>query len=278
MRTTKTRRARGGRLAAGVAVASTALAVSTALASPAWAGPPLDVEASLDGRTVADAGANDPIDLGHEQQVEVTMAVTNRSSSPVEVRSVKLGATALGVTFVSYDTVVELDVPAGQERDLTFTLPIHDIGDQAMGLVPGAVVAYDGRGQVVGEQRFTMDVAGSSRSLYGRFGLLLVVFTAATVGLNLWLAARRRLPPSRLMRGLRFAVAGVGLGLTLCFALSALRVLAPYPEVWPPLVIIPGIGFFLLGLLSPGRLRIEEDEIDVALREHAARMEGAVHA
>ena len=31
----------------------------------------------------------------------------------------------------------------------------------------------------------------------------------------------------------------------------------------------------VLGLLSPGRLRIEEDEIDVALREHAARMEGA---
>ena len=115
-------------------------------------------------------------------------------------------------------------MPAGHERDLTFPLQIHDIGDQAMGLVPGAVVAYDGRGQVVGEQRFTMDVAGSSRSLYGRFGLLLVVFTAATVGLNLWLAARRRLPPSRLMRGLRFAVAGVGLGLTLCFALSALRV------------------------------------------------------
>ncbi|MEZ5178201.1 MAG: hypothetical protein R2746_07945 [Acidimicrobiales bacterium] len=238
-------------------------------------GPPLDVEASLDGRAVAEAGANDPIELGAEEQVEVTMTVTNRSSAPVEVRSVKLGATALGVTFVSYDTVVALDVPAGEARDLTFTLPIYDIGEQATGLVPGAVVAYDGRGRVVGEQRFTMDVDGSSSSLYGRFGLLLVAFTVATVGLNLWLAARRRLPPNRLMRGLRFAIAGVGLGLTLCFVLSALRILAPYPEVWPPLVIVPGLGFFLLGLLSPGRLRIEEDEIDVALREHAARMEGA---
>lgn len=248
---------------------------SVALAGPAWAGPPLDLDATLDGRAVADAGANDPIELGESDQVDVTLVVTNRSSAPVEVRSVKLGATALGVTFVSYDTVVELDVPAGESREIAFTLPIYDIGDQAMGLVPGALVAYDGRGQVVGEQRFTLDVAGSSSSLYGRFGLLLVGFTVATVGLNLWLAARRRLPTNRLMRGLRFAIAGVGLGLTLCFVLSALRVLAPYPEVWPPLVIVPGLGFFLLGLLSPGRLRIEEDEIDVALREHAARMEGA---
>lgn len=248
---------------------------SVALAGPAWAGPPLDIDATLDGRAVADAGANDPIELGASDQVDVTLVVTNRSSAPVEVRSVKLGATALGVTFVSYDTVVELDVPAGESREIAFTLPIYDIGDQAMGLVPGALVAYDGRGQVVGEQRFTLDVAGSSSSLYGRFGLLLVGFTVATVGLNLWLAARRRLPTNRLMRGLRFAIAGVGLGLTLCFVLSALRVLAPYPEVWPPLVIVPGLGFFLLGLLSPGRLRIEEDEIDVALREHAARMEGA---
>lgn len=248
---------------------------SVALAGPAWAGPPLDLDATLDGRAVADAGANDPIELGESDQVDVTLVVTNRSSAPVEVRSVKLGATALGVTFVSYDTVVVLDVPAGESREIAFTLPIYDIGDQAMGLVPGALVAYDGRGQVVGEQRFTLDVAGSSSSLYGRFGLLLVGFTVATVGLNLWLAARRRLPTNRLMRGLRFAIAGVGLGLTLCFVLSALRVLAPYPEVWPPLVIVPGLGFFLLGLLSPGRLRIEEDEIDVALREHAARMEGA---
>lgn len=248
---------------------------SVALAGPAWAGPPLDLDATLDGRAVADAGANDPIELGASDQVDVTLVVTNRSSAPVEVRSVKLGATALGVTFVSYDTVVVLDVPAGESREIAFTLPIYDIGDQAMGLVPGALVAYDGRGQVVGEQRFTLDVAGSSSSLYGRFGLLLVGFTVATVGLNLWLAARRRLPTNRLMRGLRFAIAGVGLGLTLCFVLSALRVLAPYPEVWPPLVIVPGLGFFLLGLLSPGRLRIEEDEIDVALREHAARMEGA---
>lgn len=272
MGTSSIRRRRTVQLVLAGVVASIA---SVALAGPAWAGPPLDIDATLDGRAVADAGANDPIELGESDQVDVTLVVTNRSSAPVEVRSVKLGATALGVTFVSYDTVVELDVPAGESREIAFTLPIYDIGDQAMGLVPGALVAYDGRGQVVGEQRFTLDVAGSSSSLYGRFGLLLVGFTVATVGLNLWLAARRRLPTNRLMRGLRFAIAGVGLGLTLCFVLSALRVLAPYPEVWPPLVIVPGLGFFLLGLLSPGRLRIEEDEIDVALREHAARMEGA---
>lgn len=272
MGTSSIRRRRTVQLVLAGVVASIA---SVALAGPAWAGPPLDIDATLDGRAVADAGANDPIELGESDQVDVTLVVTNRSSAPVEVRSVKLGATALGVTFVSYDTVVVLDVPAGESREIAFTLPIYDIGDQAMGLVPGALVAYDGRGQVVGEQRFTLDVAGSSSSLYGRFGLLLVGFTVATVGLNLWLAARRRLPTNRLMRGLRFAIAGVGLGLTLCFVLSALRVLAPYPEVWPPLVIVPGLGFFLLGLLSPGRLRIEEDEIDVALREHAARMEGA---
>lgn len=272
MGTSSIRRRRTVQLVLAGVVASIA---SVALAGPAWAGPPLDLDATLDGRAVADAGANDPIELGESDQVDVTLVVTNRSSAPVEVRSVKLGATALGVTFVSYDTVVVLDVPAGESREIAFTLPIYDIGDQAMGLVPGALVAYDGRGQVVGEQRFTLDVAGSSSSLYGRFGLLLVGFTVATVGLNLWLAARRRLPTNRLMRGLRFAIAGVGLGLTLCFVLSALRVLAPYPEVWPPLVIVPGLGFFLLGLLSPGRLRIEEDEIDVALREHAARMEGA---
>ena len=74
------------------AVLATLLGVvgAVAVAGPAWAGPPLDVEASLDGRAVAEAGANDPIELGAEEQVEVTMTVTNRSSAPVEVRSVKL--------------------------------------------------------------------------------------------------------------------------------------------------------------------------------------------
>lgn len=260
---------------AGALAATALLLIATPL--PAAAAPSLDVEASIDGQAVGASGANDPIHLGAKPEVELVVAFTNRSSQPARVESVKLGATALGVTFVAYDTVVSMVVPGGERREVTFKLPIANIGEQAEGLVPGAVVAYDGRGNVLGQQRFTMDVEGSTRSLYSTFGLMLLAFTIATIGLNLWLAARRRLPPNRLMRGVRFAITGVGLGLTLCFVLSALRVVAPYPEVWPTLVAVPAIGFFLLGLLSPGRLRIEEDEIDVALREHAAQLEGAHH-
>ena len=70
MRTTKAGRARGGGLAAGVAGASTALAVSAALASRAWAGPPLDVEASLDGRTVAELMSYGRTLLGRDDVME----------------------------------------------------------------------------------------------------------------------------------------------------------------------------------------------------------------
>lgn len=253
---------------AGTVVLALVLVVAFG-AAPAAAESPLQVEAALDGRLVSSTGANDPVELGDRRAALVRVALTNHSDETVRVASVKLSASALGVTFVAYDAVVLVDVRPDERRVVSFLLPIADIGDQATGLLPATINVYDASGGLLGEQRFTADIQGSATSTYARFGWVLVVFTLVTIGIDLWLAASRRLPPNRFLRGVRFAIPGVGFGLTLCFALSYLGVLAPYPEVWPILVAIPGVGFFLLGLLSPGRLAIEEDAIDVALREHA---------
>ena len=128
---------------------------------------------------------------------------------------------------------------------------------------------HDAEGNQLASQDFTVDVAGSSSSLFARFGIFLAVVTAGTVLLNLWLVLRRRLPPNRLARGVRFAISGIGIGLTATVALAATRVLPPYASAWIPLLVVPTAGAFLLGLLSPGPLAHAwpEDEIDLAIRD-----------
>jgi hypothetical protein len=227
------------------------------------------IEATFDDRDVEDAGAGDPIELHPETSSDVLLTVTNGTDEDITVRDVTLDGVVIGITFLAYDTDVNLEVPAGATEEVRYELPLRGLEDQAVGLVPATLAIHDAEGEQLASTDFTVDVAGSSSSLFARFGIFLAVVTAGTVLLNLWLVIRRRLPPNRVARGIRFAISGIGIGLTATVALAATRVLPPYASAWVPLLVVPTAGAFLLGLLSPGPLAHAwpEDEIDVAIRD-----------
>ena len=227
------------------------------------------IDAVVDGDRVSHHGVNNPVVLGDQREVELGVTLSNDTERDLEVRRVRLEGIALGVTFLAYDTVAPVVVPAGATRTVTIVLPLDELPEQAVGLIPAAVAVVDEDGTRVADQSFVVDVQGTMGSTFGTFGLVIAAFTAVSVAVNGWLVARRRLPPNRLARGLRFAVSGAGVGLTLAFTFSALRWLPPYQGVWQVLVGLPALAAFALGFVSPGPLAIEEDPIDAALREHA---------
>ena len=227
----------------------------------------VELESRIDGRAVKGAGANDAIPLGKRPQVDLRLTITNSGKRAVAVNRVKLEGTALGVTFLAYDVVVPVTVGAGQRRVVTVPLPLKDIKDQTVGLVPASISILGPTGAVLASQAFTVDVDGSMRSVFGTLGILIALFTILTMLLNLWLVIRRRLPPNRFFRGVRFAVPGAGIGLTICITLAATRVVAPYPSTWKLFVLVPAVAAFILGFISPGALAFKEDEVDVALRQ-----------
>lgn len=232
-------------------------------------GSSVKVEAEIGGHPVSYRGVNNPIVLGDEREVDLEVRVTNHSDQDLAVRRVRLEGIALGVTFLAYDTVAPVVVPAGGSEVVRIVLPLDELPEQAVGLIPAAVAIVDDDGRRVADQSFVIDVQGTLGSTFGTFGLVIAVFTAISLAVNGWLVARRRLPPNRLARGMRFAVSGAGVGLTLAFTFSAVRWLPPYQGMWQVLVGVPALAGFVLGFVSPGPLAIEEDRIDRALREHA---------
>ena len=63
----------------------------------------LELTATVDGASLAEAGANKPVELRPTDSTEIAVEVTNNGSSPVEVRSVLLvgvGERSLSVTLV----------------------------------------------------------------------------------------------------------------------------------------------------------------------------------
>ncbi len=250
-------------------LALVAMAVVLAVPGEAAAADGVELTATIDGRDIADAGAGDPIDLDPSETIEVNVEVVNGTDEDLTVRDVEIEGVVIGITFLSYDTDVSIEIPAGETEELTYELPLRGLADQAVGLLPASMSINDEDGSSLARTAFTVDVAGSSSAVFALFGYFLGAVTAGTVLLNLWLVLRRRLPPNRIARALRFAISGIGLGLTLTVALAVARILPPYASAWIPLLAVPTGVAIVLGLLSPGPLAHAwpEDEIDVAIRE-----------
>ena len=192
------------------------------------------------------------------------MTVDNDSSEDLRVERVRMSGTSLGLTLITYDIPVPLDVPAGETRQVDIPLVLFDLDRQATGLLPGTVSIYDDTGKVVATESFTLDVRGSATSVMGLFGIAVLFATLLSLVVIFRHIATRTLPPNRFRRGLRFGMTGVGIGLTFVIALAVLRVGAPGGAIWVPFALIPGIVGFVLGFISPGVLKIEDDEVDEA--------------
>lgn len=232
---------------------------------PVGADDGIELEAVVDGEALADADFGNPLPLGDELDASVEATVINNGSAPVEIRRIRLEGTAFGVAFLAFDTVLPFTVEAGSSRTIAFELALDELKSQATGLLPATLAVYDVTGQKVAAQDFTVEVDGDATSVMGVFAILTGIITLLAVALNAYLIARRKLPPNRIVRGFRFLVPGLGLGLLITLLLAMGRIIPPYETVWPWSVALPAFGSFMLGYLSPGALDLTDDidEFDV---------------
>lgn len=255
------RRRQGRTRAAAVGVALLAV-FSVATCPPGLAAEGVALTARIDGRGVGEATESRPVRLSPTRPADVALQVTNGGSAPIVVRTVRLEGTVMGLAFFAYETTTELVVEPGAREDLAYSLDLGDLRGQATGLVVGSVTLLDEKREALASQRTVYDVRGSLRSVYGVFGLVVTGLTVVSFAAALIALARHRLPENRFRRALRFVTPGLGLGLTLVFALSATRVFVPRPGRWIPILLICAVAGFATGYLTPSPEEDDDGEFD----------------
>ncbi|MCG8924870.1 hypothetical protein [Lentzea sp. CC55] len=189
--------------------------------------------------------------LDPSKTAKVSITVRNNTSTVQRVKTVRISGTALALTFFAYDTTVPFDVPAKSSETRSFPLEPTDLGSQAIGLLPVAVEVVDTQRDTIASVETTGDIRGSLWSVYGAFGLGVLVLTGLSWAGALIALTRRRLPANRWQRAMRFLPAGIGTGLIAVISLSVLRLVAPSPTAEIPFVLAAAAAAFLLGYVTP---------------------------
>ena len=210
-----------------------------------------DWQATIDGHDVSTANSSSPIPLTAGRDARVLLSVTNPGSDAVTIRTLRLEGRVLGMSFFAFSTRIDLDVAAGATEQRTIQLDLSDLGDQAVGLIPGQLSLLGADRTVISQRSLATDVRGSLHSAYGIFGLAVALVTLVLILSLAVEIARHQLPLNRWRRAVRFLAPGVGIGLTATFTLSATRILIPSATVWVPLVLGCGVVAFLIGYLTP---------------------------
>jgi hypothetical protein len=237
------------------------MAAAAVLIVPAGADDVVTIEGTLDGRPLAEAGPDNPVPIDPNERVMLDLTVTNTGTDPVTIGHVRLVGSMLGITFLGYDVTTDFDLDAGETRSITVPVDLFDLDGQGHGFLRTDVRVHTPDREQLGSTGFATDIRGRPLSTMGLFAILLLVLTVGTAVANFVTLARRRLPESAFLRGLRFAVTGLGFGLLLAVAFSVLRIF-PLPSTsWVPMVVIPTLIGFALGYLSPGP-DVDDDEHD----------------
>jgi hypothetical protein len=189
------------------------------------------------------------INPGHPTPIRIT--VKNKESSTLHVETVRLEGEVLDLPLFSYDTAVGLVIPPGRTKSLLFYVNMTGIGTQATGLVGSTITLLDPHGAVIASQPMITQVHGELHSLYGLFGLAVLLLTASSFLFALLALVRHTLPANRWLRGLRFMIPGFGVGLVLTFTFSALNIFTPGTGHWLPLLVVTTLIGFALGYLTP---------------------------
>ena len=239
--------------------------------APAWASAPrsttqrssVSFTAALDGQRLDLSSSGDPIVLDPDRSSTLALEMRNNTNQPLTVRQVQLRGNAFGITILAYDVTINAKFAPGERTTLDVPVEFVDLGQQADGLLPATIRLISPDRTQLAARDFTVDVRGSATSLMADFTLVLAIVTGASIA-TIWIAiGRRRLPPSRWRRGLRFALIGAGVGVTLTLFLAELLLVTPKGSVWIPLLVVPTVGTFLVGWFSPGPPSPDEDEADV---------------
>lgn len=195
------------------------------MASPVHAadGGGVELGVTVDGQPLGE----DNVVLEASAVARVVVSVQNLTRSNVPVDSVRLSGTVLGLTFFDYDTRVRTTIPARGSANWTVDLDVRDLDGRATGLMPVEVAIRGADLHTVARVAGTADIHGSLLSIYGLFGLGLVVLMGLLWAVALLPLGRHAVPATWWQRGLRFVPAGCGVGLFVIFALSATRLLSP---------------------------------------------------
>jgi hypothetical protein len=212
----------------------------------------LAVAGRLDGRELASATADEPIQLRHGQLATVSLDVTNLSSEPVTVAHVRLEGELLDLIFLTYDTGIHQVIAPGEHQVIQFMIDFFDLRGQAHGYLLGHLRLYDDNRNALASTNLVLDGRGGPWATMASFNLVLVAVAAASFAWNLYRLAQRRLPSNRFARGLRFLHSGLATGLALAAASSTLRIWPLASFGWMAITVVVGLFGFSLGYLSPG--------------------------
>jgi hypothetical protein len=237
--------------------------------------------ATVEDVDLARVDANDPLELRPDTDLRVDVEITNGTTDEVFIRAVRLDSRVMGLTFFTFTTRIDLRVDAGDTASRSFLVDLGDLGDQAVGLLPARLALLDENRSNVASMSFPVDVRGSLTSVYGLFGIIVAIITALLLAAAIARLATHRLPANRWSRAARFGVPGLGIGMTLTFTLSALRLLTPGASAWIVAVLVCGAIGCAVGWLSPDPRDDETDDeelIHQLLSEYHARQREAVGA
>jgi hypothetical protein len=244
-----------------VGAAATALLIALSGGS-AHAASGVSVSARIGGNSLSAATNSNALKLQPGARPIVSVHVTNNTSKAISIRSIRIEGKVMGLAFFSYQTGLTTRIGSNDDRTIKYRLDLIGLDGQAVGLIPASLAVLDQNNDTIASQSFTSDVKGSLLSVYGIFGIAVLAFTALTLAAGLFALARYKLPKSRIRRALWFTAPGIGAGLTLTFALSALGLVAPRPALWVPLVLGGGIVGFVLGYLTPAPESDDEEDED----------------
>ena len=212
----------------------------------------LNLDASINGVALEDGDRGDPIELVPEEPVLVEMTVDNTTSSPVDVRHVRLEGEILEMRFAHANTAVDFTVEPNSSRDFAIEIDFFDLGEQVTGDIDAVLSLHDDDRTALAAEQFFANVDGNAASSLGATTLMVGLFAALSLLANLAGVARRNLPVNRLYRGLRFAFTGFAVALFVLLILPFVGHWLPPAGVWIPVMIIATLGAYFLGYSSPG--------------------------
>lgn len=213
--------------------------------------PRLAWSVTIDGQDTGKFDSGRPLQLNPQTSLQMSVHIDNSTARPVSVRNVRLQGRVLGLTFFSYTTRVDMQVAPGAQEERDYSVDLLDLDRQATGLIPSSVLLLDPAGHLVAARSFTVDVRGSWTAVYGLFGLAVTAITVLLLASTLRALFLGRMHPNRWRRAMSFAAPGLGVGFVLTFALSAFRLLVPWPTLWTSLILMGGAVGFAAGYLSP---------------------------
>jgi len=232
--------------------------------------------ATVGGQDVASTNWGAPLRLVPGEFVDVDLKVANNGNQAVHIRRTDLSGRVLGLVFFSYLVPLDVSVAPGATETVRYRLELIGLDGQANGLMRGDVAVVGDNGDRIAWMPMITDVRGSLLSVYGLFGIALLVLTVLA-SVDAALAIRRhRLSGNRWLRGLRLLTPGVGVGLVLLFTATVLRLWVPPTPVWLNIAAGTAAAFFALGYFTPTPDGQHDDDADADVADEDAERDAHI--